>query len=103
MKPRGVHKASGQVRDLKGNILTPTLIHVLEKDAHGRATLCRIRYDDETIDLKEIQDTSPGKQIEFLVTYMTGQQLRGSIGTRTVAVDAGDDGKAKTVAELRKL
>ncbi len=100
MKDRVHRKGAPQVRDLKGNLLSPTLLHVIEKDGRGRATLCRIRYDDETIDLQEIQKDAPDKPVEFLVVFMTGPQCRGPVGTRSVSVDPTD---APSVAELKKL
>jgi hypothetical protein len=73
-----VHKVrKDRIRDPKGNWLTATLVHVLERDDKGRATSCRIYYDDEDVKVGDLSGPE-NKKVEFLVVWMTGAQLSGS-------------------------
>ena len=87
-----------RIKDPKGNWLTATLAHVLERDEKGRATVCRIYYDDETLDLKKLAGPE-NKKIEFLMFWMTGAQQRGSDEDRTESTVAA----TSSVSELKKV
>ena len=50
MKDRVVRREI-RVRDPKGNQLASMLLQVIERDASGRPTACRLMHDDETLDV----------------------------------------------------
>jgi chromosome segregation ATPase len=56
-----------RVFDPNGVELVRSVLQVAERDDQNRVTHCRVRYDDETIDLKEAR--AGGRTPEFLIIW----------------------------------
>jgi len=65
-------RRTARIRDPKGNYLFPTLLHVVERDAKGRPTLCRVAYDEELIG--DVIPSERRDHAEMLLVWMGDAQ-----------------------------
>jgi hypothetical protein len=76
-RPGDPMKDRNRIKGPKGEWLHVTLLQVKERDPQtGRATECRIRYDDEEIGLAGVKGPNGGTP-EFFMVWMSGTQLHG--------------------------
>jgi hypothetical protein len=79
-------KDRNRIKGPKGEWLHITLLQVIARDPiTGRASECRLRYDDEEIGLVGTKGPDGGPP-EFFMVWMTGSQLHGKPRSATDAV-----------------
>ena len=93
-----------KVKDPKGNELVSTLLQVVEKDAQERPTVVRVRYDDETIGLRDTED--PIRRF-YIVWAPKGSEIltEGQLRLQQVDLDIARGEVAardQTIATLRR-
>jgi hypothetical protein len=79
-------KDRSRIKGPKGEWLHCTLLQVMARDPiTGRASECRLRYDDETIGLAGTKGPDGGPP-EFFMVWMSGTQLHGKPRSATESV-----------------
>jgi hypothetical protein len=87
-----------KIYDPKGNLLVPTLLHVMERDEHGNPTACRVRYDHEQIALAE----SGTDQNTFLLVWAPATIIMGELRMEDLTKEL-DETKEQRDMALRDL